>query len=356
MIGSNFVCFDPMSRFRPPGRCRVMVLAVALALAVGAPAPGMPPPFDQPEQVELALVRYFSTGDFFAMYREGAESQAAAIGVRLQVFDSGQDAVRQAAMVDHAVAQGASGIILCHGLPATMREAARRAVAAGVAVVAFDVDVEHAAVPQIEQDDRNLARLVLDQAVADNGTSWQAAYVHVPGIAPLDRRNEAWTALLARYPKVQERAVFGTLQEPIAESTAALAAGVLASNPGITVVFAPYDEFARGVKQAAEAVGAASRIRIYSADISNADIAAMREPGSPWVATAATDPAAIGRVSVRALAMLLAGESPGARVVVPATLITRELLNDQDVRTVADLASKLPGFAGAAVAHPDWMP
>ena len=343
-----------MISLRLDGRFRVVMLAVSLALA-GVSAPGMPPPFDQPKRVELALVRYFSTGDFFMAYRAGAEDQAAALGVRLQVYDSDQDAERQAALVDHAIAQGVDGIILCHGLPATMRAAARRAVAAGVAVVAFDVDVGHAAVPQIEQDDRNLARLVLDQAIADNGESWQAAYVHVPGIAPLDRRNEAWTALLARYPKVQERAVFGTLQEPIAESTAVLAAGALASNPGITVVFAPYDEFARGVKQAAEAVGAAARIRIYSADISNADIAAMREPGSPWVATAATDPAAIGRVSVRALAMLLAGESPGARVVVPATLITRELLNEQDVRTVADLASRLPGFAGAAIAHPDWM-
>ena len=169
-----------------------------------------------------------------------------------------------------------------------------------MAAVAFDVDIGHAAVPQIEQDDRQLVRLVLDQAIADNGESWQVANVYVPGIAPLDRRNEAWTALLARYPKVEERAVFGTLQPPIAETTAALAAAVLASNPDITVVFAPYDEFAKGVKQAAEAVGAAGRVRIYSADISNADIAAMREPGSPWVPTAATDPAAIGRVSVHA--------------------------------------------------------
>ena len=68
-----------MTCFRLSGRCRSVVLAVALALAVGPPAPGMPPPFDQPERVELALVRYFSTGDFFATYREGAESQVGII-------------------------------------------------------------------------------------------------------------------------------------------------------------------------------------------------------------------------------------------------------------------------------------
>ena len=62
-------------------------------------------------------------------------------------------------------------------------------------------------------------------------------------------------------------------------------------------------------------------------------------------------------MSVRALAMLLAGQDPGSRLVVPATLITRELLNARDIRTMADLASKLPGYAsaGAALAYPEWM-
>ena len=96
------------------------VLAIALALAIDTPAPGMPPPFDQPEKVELALVRYFSTGDFFTAYLEGAEAQAAALGARLQVLDSGQDAEQQAAMVDHAIAQGVDGITPCHSLPETI--------------------------------------------------------------------------------------------------------------------------------------------------------------------------------------------------------------------------------------------
>ena len=333
-----------------------MALAVFLAVAVGPPATGTPPPFDRPEGVELALIRYFSSGDFFDAYLEGAKSQAAALGVRLHVFDSGQDAELQAAMVDQAIALGMDGIIIQHGLAQTMRGVAGRAVAAGVRVVAFDVDVEHPDVPQIEQGDRRLARLVLEQAVADNGESWRAGYVYVPGIAPLDRRNEAWEELLARYPRVEQRAVFGTLQPPIAETTAAIAAGVLVDDPEITVIFAPYDEFARGVKQAAERVGAAGRVRIYSADVSDADIAAMREPESPWVATAAANPVVVGRVSVRVLAMLLAGQDPGERVVVPATLITRELLIERDIRTMADLTSRVPGFSGTAIARPDWIP
>ena len=72
------------------------------------------------------------------------------------------------------------------------QSAAQRAVDAGIKVVAFDVNVENDKIPQIEQSDRDLARLVLEQAISDNGDRWKAGYVHVAGIAPLDRRDETW--------------------------------------------------------------------------------------------------------------------------------------------------------------------
>ena len=73
-----------------------------------------------------------------------------------------------------------------------MKDAAQRAVDAGIKVVAFDVNVENDKIPQIEQSDRDLARLALEQAIKDNGESWKAGYVYVAGIAPLDRRDETW--------------------------------------------------------------------------------------------------------------------------------------------------------------------
>jgi len=121
-------------------------------------------------------------------------------------------------------------------------------------------------------------------------------------------------------------------------------------------MFAPYDEFAKGVKIAVDEAGLTDQIDIYSADVSTADISAMREPGSAWAATAATNPAVVGEVSVRALAMLLAGEDPGHNVIVPPTLITQKMLLDQDIKNMEELSSKLPQFAHADVAVPSWMP
>lgn len=331
------------------------LMASVAMLPAAAFAQEAPAPFDKPGEVKIALVRYLSTGDFFQAYLSGVERQAAALGVQLQVFDSRQDAALQADMVDQAIALGVDGIIIQHGLTESMKEAAQRAVDAGIKVVAFDVNVENAAIPQVEQSDRDLARLALEQAIKDNGESWTAGYVYVPGIAPLDRRDETWKEFKAKYPGLTEKAMFGTMDNPIANSVANQARSVLTANPDITVMFAPYDEFAKGVKIAVDEAGMAADISIYSADISTADIALMREEGSSWKATAATNPAVVGEVSVRTLAQLLAGEEVGAQVIVPPTLITQAELNELNISNMEELGAKMPAFVHAEVSVSPWM-
>lgn len=333
----------------------------ALSCVIAAPVmaqgiEGAPAPFDGSSTPRIALVRYLSTGDFFQAYLAGVERQAEALGMDLRVFDSRQDAALQSDMMDQAIGLGVDGIVVQHGLTESMKPAVQRALDAGIKVVAFDVNVENEAVPQIEQSDRDLARLALEQAVKDNGDTFKAGYVYVAGIAPLDRRDETWREFKERYSGIDEVARFGTLDNPIANSVANQAAAVLRANPTIEVMFAPYDEFAKGVKIAVDEAGLSQDIKIYSADVSTADIAAMREPGSAWVATAATNPAVVGEVSVRALALLLAGEDPGAQVIIPPTLITQDDLNKENITNMEELAAKLPQFAHADVAMPDWMP
>ncbi|WP_158969910.1 substrate-binding domain-containing protein [Chachezhania sediminis] len=339
-------------------RRNLLKLAGAATLTFGAlpaMAQNAPAPFDNPGDVKIALVRYLSTGDFFQSYLSGVEQQAAALGVDLRVLDSRQDAALQADMVDQAIALGVDGIIIQHGLTESMKAAAQRAVDAGIKVVAFDVDVENDAIPQIEQSDYMLAKLALDQAIADHGDDFTAGYVYVPGIAPLDRRDVAWKEVKAANPGITEAAQFGTLDNPIANAVANQARSVLQANPTINVMIAPFDEFAKGVKIAVDEAGLSQDIDIYSADVSTADIAAMREPDSAWVATVATNPAVVGEVSVRALALMLAGEDPGHNVVVPPTLITQDFLNENDVKNMGELGSKMPQFQHADVATADWI-
>ena len=332
------------------GGITIVLGSINLAVA------GMPAPLDNAGNVKIALVRYLSTGDFFQAYLGGVESQAAALGVDLRIFDSRQDAALQADMVDQAIALGVDGIIIQHGLTESMKDAAQRAVDAGIKVVAFDVNVENSAIPQVEQSDYMLGKLALEQAIKDNGTSFKAGYVYVPGIAPLDRRDVAWQEVKAANPGIEEAAVFGTLDNPIANTNANQARSVLQANPDITVMFAPYDEFAKGVKIAVDEAGLTDQIDIYSADVSTADISAMREPNSAWAATVATNPAVVGEVCVRSLAIMLTGGDPGSSVIVPPTLITQAFLNAENIKNMEDLGSKMPQFQHADVAMTNWMP
>ncbi|WP_434361569.1 substrate-binding domain-containing protein [Parasalinivibrio latis] len=308
------------------------------------------------KDMKIAHVRYLSQGDFPELYLKGVKRQAEALGLELDVYDARQDAALQRSQLEQAILKGYDGIVLQHGFTDSLKDLADLAVQNGIKMVAFDVNAENPDIPQINQDDHMIARMALEQAVKDNGDSWKAAYVYVPGIPPLDRRDEVFSEFKERYPNIKEISRFGTLNNPIPNMVADQAAAVFRANPDITVAFSPYDEFAKGIKIAVDEAGLSSSVKIYSADISNADIHAMREPGSAWVATAATNPSIMGEVSVRALAYLLKGESVPHQVTVSPILVTQKMLNDQDIKNMDDLIQKIPAFSESTTLVPDWMP
>ncbi|NMM01098.1 sugar ABC transporter substrate-binding protein [Paraburkholderia sp. RP-4-7] len=338
------------------GALALLSATVLAALsAYAAPLKGAPAPFDK-GGVKVALVNYLSTGDFFQAYEAGAQKQAKALGIDLRIYEGRQDAAEQREQIQQAISLGVSAIIVNHGLPESLKDVVQRALDKGIKVVAFDVDLGNPKIPQIEQSDHDLAALLLDQAVKDNGDAFSAGYVYVAGFAPLDRRDAVWRDFKNAHPKVQEKARWGTVDNPIAQSVANQAAAAYRAHPDIRVVFAPYDEFARGAKLAADEAKLSSKIRIYSADISTADIEAIRAPNSPWVATAATNPAVVGAVSVRSAAFLVAGQDPGHRIVVKPTLITRDDLVNNNIRTIAELGAKFPAFRASDAATASWIP
>lgn len=336
---------------------KTVASALALTCALAATAQGIagaPAPFDK-GGVKVALVAYLSTGDFYQAYQAGAQQQAKAIGIDLRIYPGRQDAAEQRIQIEQAINQKVSAIIVDHGLPESLKDVVQKALDAGIKVVAFDVNLDNAKVPQIEQSDHALARKALEQAVLENGKNFKAGYVYVAGFAPLDRRNEVWTEFKAAHKDVAEKARFGAVNATTAASVADQAKAALRANPDISVVFAPYDEFARGVKIAAQELGISKKLRIYSADISTADIQEIVEAGSPWVATVATNPAVVGAVSVRAAALLVAGQDPGRRVVVEPVLLTQKQLRDAGVKTVEELSAKLPAFGQSQAATAPWI-
>lgn len=344
----------------------LMVIGLGLVFAGGqgessenvTNIPGAPAPFDgsSGRQLHIAHISYLQEGEFMQMYRAGVEAQARALGMRATVLGRQTDAQAQANAVAQAINLGVDGIVIQHGLPETMQGPAQEALDAGIPVVAFDVDLANPNIPQIAQNDPQHGRNAIEQIVSDFGGQVDMAYVRVPGILPLDKRDGPIQEVVAATPGVTIVAQSGTLESPISVRNADQATAVLRANPNIAAYLAPYDEFAKGIVLALEELGITDQVRVYSIDISTQDIEIMTQPNSPWAMTSAVNPAEMGAVSVRALAQLMAGESVPHDVLVEPMIFTSEMLSDAGVANMEELLEAFPAFASSEAARSPWMP
>lgn len=294
------------------------------------------------ETVTIGLVRQIAAGDYFEQWEEGAKAEADRLGIELQIFNAGGDNAQQALDFESALNAGVDAIAVDHGVPETMQPAIALALEAGVPTVAFDVDPGDPSVPEIFQSDDLLAQLALDQMIADIGGEGDVLYVYVAGFAPLDRRNEVWLTVKDENPGINEVAQIGAVNDSIVSTVADQAKAALQANPDTVAVFAPFDEFAKGATLAIEELGLQDQVKVYGADISTADIAVMTAEGSPWVATATTDPSNVGRVTIRAAYLAaIGGELPNP-ILIPPLLVTQDDLRESGVTDMAGLVEAFP--------------
>ncbi|MDP8958593.1 MAG: substrate-binding domain-containing protein [Actinomycetota bacterium] len=322
--------------------------------SAGEAAAEVPEAFAEGE-VRIALVRQLGAGDYFEQWQAGAVAEAERLNVELEISNAEGDNAQQALDLQAAINAQVDAIAIDHGFPETMQPPIGQALEADIPVVAFDVDPGAGSVPTVEQSDHDLARLALEQLVADTGGEGDVIYVYVAGFAPLDRRNEVWEEVKEANPGLNQVAQIGVVNESIAASVADQAKAALQANPETVAVFAPFDEFAKGAVLAIRELGMQDQVKVYGADISTADIAVMTEEGSPWVATAATDPANVGAVTIRAAAMLVAGEEVPKDIIVPPILITQQELREKEVDNMEELREAFPQLSTPDLVSAPWM-
>ncbi|WP_334173852.1 substrate-binding domain-containing protein [Pseudoxanthobacter sp.] len=330
------------------------LLASAGGAAFAAGIAGAPAPFDK-GGVRVALVVYLSGGDYYQNYEAGVKKQADELGIELRSFQGRQKPDEQREQIRQAINLGVDGIILAGGKGEAISDVVQEAIDAGITVVAQNVTLPQKEVVVIDQDESKQLDLVLNQAVADNGDDFRAGYIYVEGFPALDKRDVAWRAFLKAHPKVKQLAQWGAVDDTPAQTTANQTAAALRANPEINVILGPWDEFARGAKIAVDEAGLSDKVKVYSVDVSTSDIQAIREPGSPWVATSAVSASGTGAAALRAVALARTGELKDPRVLLPPTLITQKFLNDNDIKNEEELNSKLPGFDLKGEVTADWI-
>jgi simple sugar transport system substrate-binding protein len=315
----------------------------------------LPAPFDG-DPVKVALVRQSGAGDYFESWGSGAAAQAKVANIDLTVTDARNDNAKQASDLEQAIASKPDAIIVDHGLTDTLQPLITKAVDAGIPIAVYDLALtDSKGVITTSQSDESMAKGVLDQLIKDVGDGAKVGYVSAQGYAALDRRAVVWN----QYVKDHNlNVVFSTGQ--VTESTATdnipLVDAALKQNPDVQAIFAPYDEITKGTVQAVIQNNLQSKVKVYGIDISNADLEVITAEGSPWVATSATDPAAVGAGVVRALALSLAGQLKETDVEFPAITITQQFLADNKVTNVSQLRDAQPSLKLDDVVTADWLP
>lgn len=287
--------------------------------------------------VKIALVRQLSQGDFFEQWLSGAQAEAKALHVNLEVLSGNGDNAQQATYLQQAINEKVNAIIVDHGFAQTMQPVVAKAAVAHIPLVAFDLQPGVAADPVIDQDDPVVADEALSVLKQDTGGKAQVIYAYVAGYRPLDLRNGAWVAFKKANPGIKQVAQIGVVNSSTVPQVADQAKAALEAHPGVTAIFAPYDAFAQGATLAVDELGLQKKVKIYGGDISTADIGTMTAANSPWVVTAATDPADVGRVAVRSAALLVLGDKVPLDIVVPPQQITQRFLLSNKIVNMAEL-------------------
>jgi len=334
----------------------VLTTLVLSASMQGSWAAAKPAPFNA-GLVKIALVQNSGAGDYFQQWTNGAKLQAKAVGFEMQIYDAQADSAKQATDMETAIGSGVKGIIVDHGNADTMCPGINKAIDAGIPVVVYDTDIRKCAPRAVfaSQSDESLAKSVLTQAVKDLGKGKSVGYVNVLGIAPLDRRNVIWQQF-KKSNNWTEKFFVGKWSNSVATDNAQLVDAALKANPAISAIFAPYDELAKGTISAIKQNNLQSKIKVYGIDISNADIDIMTSAGSPWTATDATDPSAVGAGVVRTMALKLAGLQKSNQVSFPGVLITAKFLKANAIKNMSNLRAKLPQLNLSTFQSAAWIP
>lgn len=302
------------------------------------------------KSVSISLVRQLGTGDYYEQWLSGAQAEAKTLGVKLTTYDADGDNAKQALNLQQATATKPGAIILDHGFTDSLKAPTKAAIDAKIPIVSFDVDTGNSGVTTVDQSDATIAKDITDKLVSDTGGTAQVIYAYVAGYAPLDKRDAVWKDVKAKNPGLKQVAQVGVVNDSTAAQTADQVKAALQAHPGVTAILAPYDEFAKGAVQAVNELKLNDTVTVYGADISNADITAMTAASSPWVATAATDPANVGAVTVRAAYLKATGGSVDSTIEVPPALITQDVLRSKKITTVPDLVKAFPDLSTPTIA------
>lgn len=312
------------------------------------------------KQIKIMVIRKIGGDDHTAQFLAGAKEEGESMGIQVDTFSANGDTAKFHDAISQALEKDYDGFIISHGDDAATVDDIKRIVAKGKPVVTFDSNPEVAKIEGVtltSQDDESLALLSFKKLIQDHNGSAKIVYLWVDGFPPMVNRNRIYKIMKEKYPDIKEVERFGVAAADTSVQTQNAVAAMLTKYPKgqIDAIWATWDAFAIGATRAIKEAGR-NEIKVYGIDVSNSDLQAMQENGSPWVATAAVDPKLIGAVNLRILLKKIAGEETPKYYDLEASLITQDrIVNSGKAVNMQNLSEIIPGWGQSTAFLESWM-
>ncbi len=327
---------------------------------------------------KLVVIRGFSEGEFMDRFKKGIDSMADVFGFK-PIWVELSESKPYLQSLREAIETAPDAIIVHHGhtgknyrLRKKIENIADQAIKTGIKIVVFDTRLSVNGVTEVSQDDMFMSILLARKIDADFSGQAKVGVLYINDAReylPLQRRNYAWKSAVKCYPRIRQALGCEVDVSASQNEKKMMIKNALIENREITdrnspgksieAIVAMWDEFAKAAVRAVNELISEKRMRekeikIYSMDLVEEDLEIMKQNRTTWVATVATDPYQIGRVTVRTALLKISGDDFKSITMEPS-LITSENLFELPAHNISDL-HVFRGYSESHWAWKEWMP
>jgi ribose transport system substrate-binding protein len=257
---------------------------------------------------------------FFVAIQHGAEAEAKKIGATVLLEDANHDVGKQSDEIDDFIQKQVDLILLNAVDSAGIAPAVKRAVDAGIPVVAVDVGADGGVAATVASDNVAAGRLVCQYMSDRLKGQGNIAIVDGPPVTAVIDRVKGCKEVLTQNPGL--KVVSTQVGTGDRDKGLELGTSILTANPHLDAIFAINDPTALGVALAAQQAKR-SDFFIVGVDGSPDAVAALKQKGI-FSATSAQSPYDIARTGVQIGEKVVAGQKLSVtNIKVPVSLVTQ---------------------------------
>jgi ribose transport system substrate-binding protein len=285
------------------------------------------------QQYKLTLIQGVKGDQFYVTMQCGAQEAAQAAGATLEVAAPDEfDASLQTPVVNAVVAKKPDAILVAPTDTKAMIPPLTQAKQAGIKLVFVDTTTENSAElaeSEIASDNEEGGREAARTLAKLTGEKGSVLVINVkPGISTTDARAKGFEEELKNYPNMKSLGVEYSNDKP--EIAAAKATAALAAHPDMVGIFGTNLFSAEGAATGLRSAGASAKVKIVGFDAGPKQVEDLEQ--GIVQALIAQKPADIGKAGVEQAIAALKGEPVQKKIGTGFVVVTKENMNNPDVK------------------------